>query len=274
MGKTPEIVGDKADAVFCMRGAEAPVVKVEALDMMRLPQQVTAKILLPGPKASLIEFDLKKGQVFPPHRFAHDFINYVVRGNIAVTLAGEHYEAVTRDAWSGAAGVEASLEALEDSVLLEWMAPPHLVAGSRLVTWGPAHTCDSHLFARWTEIDDFQLHRVEGETDFTVRPDLKIRHRVKALVPGPHGALMWNSQEKGKWALHAHQHHFIVYLIKGAMREKFGGSIDFIAKSGDIWAAQARAVHCTEALEDNEIVEFKWPAPMIGHGIIQSWDPR
>ncbi len=44
MGKTPDIVGEKADAVFYMRGAEAPVVNVEALDITRLPQPVKAKI--------------------------------------------------------------------------------------------------------------------------------------------------------------------------------------------------------------------------------------
>lgn len=274
MGKTPDIVGEKADAVFYMRGDEAPVVNVEALDAMRLPQPVVAKVLLPGPKGSLIEFRLKQGQEIPAHRPAHDFINYVVSGEIAVVLAGERYEAGTRDAWSGAAGVEVSLKALEESVFLEWMAPPHLVAGSRLLTWGHATPCDSHIFAKWDAIDDFQLKRVEGETDFTVEPGMKIRHRVKVLIPGPNGALMWNFQEKGKWALHKHQHHFIVYLIKGAMRERFGGSIDFTAGPGDIWAAQARAMHCTEALAENEIVEFKWPAPMIGDGIIQSWDPR
>lgn len=274
MGKTPEVVGDKADAVFCMRGAEAPAVTVEALDTTKLTQPVTARVLLPGPKASLLEFSLKKGQVIPAHRPAHDFINYLVRGRITVTLGGDSYEAETRDAWSGAAGAEVHLRVLEDATLLEWMAPPHLVAGTRLITWGAVRPCDSHIFAKWSQIDDFQLQRVEGETDFTVAPGMRIRHRVKALIPGPNGALMWNAQEKGKWALHAHQHHFIVYLIKGTMREKFGGSIEFIAKAGDIWAAQARAMHCTEALEDNEIVEFKWPAPMIGHGIIQSWDPR
>ena len=273
MPVTPEVVGGKADAVFYGKGAEAPVIKITALDGVKLPNPLETKVLLPGPKGSLLEQHLTKGQVIPAHRFAHDFINCLIRGRLRVSLAGESYEAEGRDGWSGAAGVEVALEALEDSDLLEWMSPPHLVTGNRLITWGTVPATDSHIFSKWKDVGESRLHRVEGETEFGPL-GVDIEHRLKVLVPGPYGSVIWNSHRKGKWALHTHHHHWICYLIKGKMKEKFGGTQEYICSPGDVWASQAGAEHCTEALEDNEIFEFKWPAPMYWQGIIHSWEPR
>ena len=86
---------------------------------------------------------------------------------------------------------------------------------------------------------------------------------MKVLVPGPYGSVFWNSHRKGTWALHIHQGNWICYLTKGRMKEKFGGTQENICHPGDILAAQAGAERCTEALEDNETFEFKWPAPML-----------
>jgi len=268
---TPEIVGKKSDGVFYASGARAPVVNITELDGLKLPHPLETKILLPGPKGSLLEYHLSKGEIIPPHRFAHDFINCIVRGNMKVTLAGRIYEAERYDAWSGAAGVEVSLEALDDTVLLEWMGPPHLITGSRLITWGAGHPCDSHLFTKFKEVEGWLLGRVEGETEFGP-PGVDIQHRLRVLISGPNATLFYNTHARQKWALHTHQHHWVVYLIKGRMKEKFGGTLEYICEAGDIWAAQAGAEHCTEALADNEIFEFKWPAPMLWEGLIQSWE--
>ena len=273
MPVTPDVVGNKADAVFYASGAEAPVVNINYLDGTRLPSPLETKILVPGPKGSLLEHRMPKGQVIPAHRFAHDFINTGVRGRVAVTMAGRQYEGTDRDGWSGAAGVEVSLEALEDTVFLEWMSPPHLVSGDRLITWGVAAPNDSHIFNKWADVETFVMWRVEGETEFGP-PGLDIEHNMRVLVPGPNGSVFWNSHKKGKWALHTHQHHWICYLIKGKMKEKFGGTQEHMCMPGDVWAAQGGALHCTEAMEDNEIFEFKWPAPMLWRGIIHSWEPK
>jgi quercetin dioxygenase-like cupin family protein len=273
MPVTPDVVGKKADAVFYGKSAEAPVLEIAALDGMKLASPLKTKVLIPGPKGSLLEHHLTKGQTIPAHRLAHDFINCMVRGRIRVTLAGQQYEAAARDAWSGAPGVEASLEALEDTVLLEWMSPPHLIAGNRLVTWGAVTPSDSHIFSKWDEVEETIMNRVEGETEFGP-PGLDIQHRMKVMIPGPFGSVIWNSHRKGKWALHTHQHNWICYLIKGEMKEKFGGTQEYICRTGDIWAAQGGAEHCTEAMEDNEIFEFKWPAPLYWKGMIHSWEPR
>ncbi len=80
MPVTPEVVGNKADAVFYASGAEVPVVSINYLDGTKLPTPLETKILVPGPKGSLLEHRMPKGQVVPAHRFAHDFINTVVRG--------------------------------------------------------------------------------------------------------------------------------------------------------------------------------------------------
>ena len=273
MPVTPELVGSKSDAVYCAKGSEAPVVKVTALDGLKLPSALETKVLLPGPKGSLLEQRLNKGQVIPAHRFAHDFINTMVSGRVIVTLAGQRYEAGPRDAWSGAPGVEVSIEAAEDTVMLEWMGPPHLLSGSRLITWGAAAPSDSHIFSRWDDVEDYQSTIVEGETEFGPA-GVDINQRLKVLVPGPHGSVVWISHRTGKWALHTHYHNFLCYLIKGKMKEKFGGDQEHICVAGDIWSGQAGAEHCTEALEDNELFEFKWPPPMYWRGIIHSWDPK
>jgi quercetin dioxygenase-like cupin family protein len=273
MPVTPEVVGTKSDAVFYASGAEAPVVNVTALDGTALPSPLETKILMPGPKGSLLEHHLPKGQVIPPHRFSHDFIDTMVSGRLKVTLAGQENEAVARDGWSGAPGVEVSLEALEDTVMLRWMSPPQLLSGGRLITWGTVAPCDSYIFSKCSDVEEFTLKFAEGNTEFGP-PGVDIEHHLRVLVPGPNGSVFWNSHRKGKWALHTHQHHWICYLIKGKMKEKFGGTREHICVPGDIWATQAGAEHCTEALEDNELFEFKWPAPMLWQGIIQSWEPR
>jgi hypothetical protein len=190
-----------------------------------------------------------------------------------VGLAGEHYEAGPRDAWSAAGGVEMELEVAEDSVLLEWMGPPHVMWGDRLLTWGPIQPASSHMFVRWEDVKYTVLKRVEGETLFGPA-ETDIEHHLKVLIPGPTGSLIWNSHRKQKWALHTHYHHWLTYLIKGRMRTKFGGTTEFLADSGDFWAAQGGAEHSSEALADNEIIEFKWPAPFYFEGVIHSWEPR
>jgi quercetin dioxygenase-like cupin family protein len=274
MPRDPDTVGNKSDGIFFIRGSDAPAISVEALDGISMPKPVQVRILLPGPKASLFEFRFARGQELPAHRYTHDTIYYVVKGEASVTLGSSSYSASARDAWAAAAGVEIGIQAIEDCTILEWMSPQHLVVGTNLVSWGPPPApSTSHIFTNWHSADNFLLERVEGETDFAP-PDVDIEHRVRVMIPGPYGSLIWNSHKKEKWALHTHQHHWVVYLIKGVMRERFGGDLEFIARAGDIWAAQAGAEHLTQALEDNEIVEFKWPAPMLWRGIIQSWEPR
>jgi quercetin dioxygenase-like cupin family protein len=273
MPTMPDVVGTERDAVFYARGSEVPVAMVTSLDGTVLPEPMYVKVLFPGPKGSLLEFRLSRGQTIPSHRFAHDFINYLVSGRVSVALASHTYEAETRDAWAGAAGVEHSITALEDSVMLEWMSSPHILAGSRLITWGAATPCDSHLFTRWKDADDFRLKLVEGTSEFGP-PGVDVKLRIKVLVPGPFGSLLWGNHRAGKFALHAHQHTWICYLIRGRISEKFGGTRQHVCEPGDVWAAQIGAEHCTVALADPELVEFKWPAPMMWQGILHSWEAR
>ena len=117
------------------------------------------------------------------------------------------------------------------------------------------------------------MERVEGGMEFGP-PGKDIRQFFKVLVPGPEVGVIWISHLEGKVANHRHYHHFLCYLMKGKMREKFGGTQENICLPGDIWATQAGAYHYTEALEDNELLEFKWPAPMLWNGTIHSWENR
>lgn len=270
---TPERVGEKADAIFYTRNSEAPVVDIRALDEVRLDAPIQTKILLPGPKGSVLEYHIKESQRIPPHRFAHDSIYYMVEGRANVRLAGESYDAEQRDAWSASPGVEIELEAIDDCVILEWMGPPHVQWNDRLITWGPVQPATSHLFARWKDIPYTVLQRVEGETVFGPE-GVDIEHHLKVLIPGPNGSLIWNTHREKKWALHTHYHHWLTYLVHGKMRTKFGGTEVFVANDRDCWAAQGGAEHSSEALADNEVVEFKWPAPFYLNGVIHSWERR
>ena len=273
MLKREDLVGGKQDAVVYVSGAEAPRVSIVGLDNLRLDRAIETKILLPGPKASFLEQHLEKGQEIPPHRYAHDVVHYLVQGKMRVTLAGESYQAEARDAWSAAPGAEIALEALEESVLVEWMSPPHLVVDNRLITWGSPTPCTSHIFTRWAEQEEMRIERVEGGTEFGP-PGKDIRQFFKVLVPGPNVGLVWVTHLEGKFANHIHQHNFLCYLLRGKMREKFGGTQEHICSPGDIWATQGGAAHYTEALADNDLLEYKWPAPMLWRGIIHSWEPR
>jgi quercetin dioxygenase-like cupin family protein len=271
-GTVPETVGSEADGIFFKKGSEAEVVPVAALDNLKLSDALNAKVLLPGPKASLIEFQLSQGQSIPPHRYPHSTIYYVVSGQVSVTLAGTTYEAQARDAWAAVEGVEISLTTQADSVVLEWMSSPHLLLGKQLMTWGPIVPAESHMFVEWASVDQYELMGAEGKPEERVGDEVPAEIRV--LIPGPNASLVWAIHRPPRWALHAHQHHFVCYLIKGKVREKFGGSVDVVAGPGDIWGAQAGADHCTVGLEQNELLEFKWPAPLYIKGTIHSWDPQ
>jgi quercetin dioxygenase-like cupin family protein len=268
---TSAAVGKKSDAVFHMRGDDAPIVLIELRDGVPLPTPVDVKILMPGPKASLFEMLLPRNTVLPSHRYAQDSIYYLVSGAVKLEISGRVHEAHQRDAWAVAAGAGVAMEAIADSILLEWMSGPHLVAGSELISWGEVPSCGAHIFAQWREVQPFPIQRVEGETHITdARVD--IDHQLRVMIPGPNGSLLWNAQT-GMWASHTHHHNSVTYVIGGKMRNA-GGQIEFTAGPGDIWAVQAGAEHLSEGVGDNEIVEFKWPAPMLWGGIIQSWEPH
>jgi quercetin dioxygenase-like cupin family protein len=266
-------VGSEEDGVLYTSGAQATTIAISRMDDTILPQPIDIKILMPGPKASFFEFSMSKGSVLPTVRFAHDVIYCLIRGRMSVKLGGEVYTAQERDAWSAAPGCAVSFEALEDSVLVEFMSQPHLVSGNRLVTWGAPTPCNSHIFTRWDAQQEMRMERVEGGIGMGP-PGKDVRQFFKVLAPGPSIGALWITHLKGKLAHHKHHHHFLCYLIKGRMREKFGGSQEHICMPGDIWSTQAGAMHYTEALEDNELLEFKWPTPLLWNGVIHSWENR
>jgi quercetin dioxygenase-like cupin family protein len=266
-------VGCEEDGVLYTNGATAPVVLVNRIEDAHLKIPIPTKVLMPGPKASFFEFCVSRGLCLPPVRFAHDVVYCLIRGRMSVTLGGEHYMAEARDAWSAAPGCEIAFEALEDCTLVEFMSSPHLMTGARLITWGAVLPCKAHIFTHWLDQQSVRMDRVEGAPGLgPLGKD--VRQFFKILAPGPSIAAIWISHREGKLAHHVHYHHFLCYLIKGKMREKFGGSQEHFCMPGDIWSTQAGAMHYTEALDDNELLEFKWPAPLLWNGMIHSWENR
>jgi hypothetical protein len=81
------------------------------------------------------------------------------------------------------------LEIAEDSVLLEWMGPPHAArdVGNRLLSCGSIQPSTSHRFVRWSDVDYAVIKRVEGETDFGP-PDRMFSITSKVLIPRPNGS--------------------------------------------------------------------------------------
>jgi quercetin dioxygenase-like cupin family protein len=74
--------------------------------------------------APLEEVHLAKGVKTPTGTRERDLISYVLKGRVRVTVAGKSDVAVPGDAIRQAGGRPFSREALEDSVLVEVMAPP------------------------------------------------------------------------------------------------------------------------------------------------------
>lgn len=266
-----EPVGLASDPAFYVAGKDLPLVEVGAIDGLRLPHPIMNRTLLPGPKASVSEWHLKEGDSFKRSKSSAEFINYVVRGNVSVSLANQSYEAGQGDAWTGAPGIEITVDALTDCLLLEWMSPPQLASGDQLITaWAASSPSSAHLFTRWEAAESFILHSVEGNTDFGKDTE-DLEHEIRVLVPGPVGSLLWNKHRLGKRSVHAHGHYWATYLIRGSIEQRFGGTQVNLAGPGDLWAGGPGAVHSNEALSDVEVVEFKWPPPLMTRGVIQSW---
>ena len=78
-----------------------------------------------------------------------------------------------------------------------------------------------------------RMERVEGVMG--LQPPVEdVRQVFKVLVPGSQVGVIWISHRKGKVADNKHYHRFLCYLLKGKMREKFGGSQQHICLLGDI----------------------------------------
>lgn len=103
--------------------------EIEALRVKGVEGKPTAgsadlKQLLQGDEGLLIEITFEQGTTAPPHSHAHESYCYCVKGRIKSTVGGVSYILGPGDAVFHPRDVVHSTEVLEDSVWLEFKAPP------------------------------------------------------------------------------------------------------------------------------------------------------
>ena len=84
---------------------------------------VTMKVMMAGENMNMLEIRYPAGSSSPPHAHQHESVCYVISGKIKGTIEGESVVLGPGDACRHPEGVEHSVEAIEDSVILEIKSP-------------------------------------------------------------------------------------------------------------------------------------------------------
>ena len=165
-------VGHISDACFDINSDDAEVVYFNTIEGVEIEDPILTKIIWPGPRGTLVEHWMKKGQVIPFHRHHSEFLNLLVKGQVKVTLAGKQYTAGQYDSWTAVPGVDHSIEALEDSMIMEFSDLPGgsyaegllplLVKGQVKVTLAGKHTAGQ--YDSWTAVPGVD-HSIEALED-------------------------------------------------------------------------------------------------------------
>ncbi len=100
--------------MFCKKGTAETK---ELLEGVRMSTPVH------GEKTLMGHFTVAKGAAIPPHSHPHEQTGFMVSGKLRFKIEDEVMEAVTGDSWCIPGDVEHSVEALEDSVVIEIFSP-------------------------------------------------------------------------------------------------------------------------------------------------------
>ena len=260
-------VGNTSDACFEVNSSDAPSVYFRSVEGIEMPERVLTKIIWTGPKMTILEHWMSKGQVLPFHRHNVEFINFLVSGRVKATLAGREYTAGAWDSWTAVPGVEHSVEALEYSVVMEFFAPPGIIQNEFFLTWGSAKPATTHYFTRESEIEGIPVPLVEGSDEKVGASAIE----PKLLVPGPNVCMNIAHCRPGKRAWHAHWHTWVTYMAKGGFNVWMGGKY-FKAPAGHYWGAAPGVEHANMSPGDSYALEFKLPVPQVWLGRIKSWE--
>jgi unsaturated pyranuronate lyase len=79
--------------------------------------------LVHGEKTLMGQFKLAKGAAIPPHSHPHEQTGIMISGKLRFNADGEVLEVEAGDSWCLPGGVEHSVKALEDSVVIEVFSP-------------------------------------------------------------------------------------------------------------------------------------------------------
>ena len=81
-----------------------------------------------GDQMIMLEIEYRKGAASPVHTHQHESVCYVLLGRIKATVEDTIYTMERGDACRHPEGVPHSVEALEDSTILEIKSPPQPLA--------------------------------------------------------------------------------------------------------------------------------------------------
>jgi quercetin dioxygenase-like cupin family protein len=97
--------------------------KKDTADSRQLIEGVELSTLVHGEKTLMGQFKAAKGSVIPAHSHPHEQTGFMISGKLRWNVDGETMETVAGDSWCLPGGVEHSVEALEDSILIEVFSP-------------------------------------------------------------------------------------------------------------------------------------------------------
>jgi quercetin dioxygenase-like cupin family protein len=103
--------------------------RVESIEGLAVRGRITMKPLISGGEMLLLEAFFEAGAGAPPHRHDHESLCYVIRGRMKTTVRDESWELGPGEACLHPAGVLHTMEAIEDSVVLEIKSPAPEVSG-------------------------------------------------------------------------------------------------------------------------------------------------
>ncbi len=111
-----EVQAELTEMTYFITPADAPQIEMHD-GLLRRTMATTDE-------AMLCEFTLAAGYVVPNHSHMNDQVGYVVRGSIELTVGGEVRRLHAGDSYAIPGGVEHSLTALIDTVLIDSFSPP------------------------------------------------------------------------------------------------------------------------------------------------------
>jgi quercetin dioxygenase-like cupin family protein len=100
------------------------IVKNESIDLTKLDEKLSRKILGCGGSLMMAEVHFKKGGIGAVHSHdIHEQVCYIAKGSFKVTVGEESKILKTGDSFYAAKNVNHGVEALEDSIIVDVFTP-------------------------------------------------------------------------------------------------------------------------------------------------------
>jgi len=97
--------------------------KKGAADKQQLMESAYLSTLVHGEKTLMAQFSIARGSVIPLHSHPHEQTGFMVSGKLRFKVENEILEVEPGDSWCIPGGAEHSVDALEDSVVIEVFSP-------------------------------------------------------------------------------------------------------------------------------------------------------